>query len=384
MILSKERDPGRHAGRARAIRTGSRSGPRPSSRHPPNEQVDEVVFAYSDLSPRGRDARHRSRSPPAPTSVSSGRLDDVRARSRSSPCARCPHRLRQEPDQPRVGAAPARRRTEGRAGASSDAVRRPRAMRVQRFATLEDIDASHPTIEEREEYERPSRMGMVVYAGVDYGAILGGPRRRPTSIIWDGGNNDFSFYLPTCSIAVVDPLRAGPRARLPPGRGEPADGRRRRRQQGRHRRRRTRSTPSSPMSANVEPTAAVIRAASPVTLEAGPSLAGKRVLVIDDGPTITHGGMSFGAGTVAARKRGATVLGRSPALRGRLDRRDVRTYPHIDRWSRRWATGTSSSPTWRRRSAPRVRRRRRRHADRSRARARDRPSDPPSDLAPQS
>ena len=91
------------------------------------------------------------------------------------------------------------------------------AMRVQRFATLEDIDASHPTIEEREEYEAPVRMGMVMYAGVDYEAILREAEEEADVIIWDGGNNDFPFFEPDVFIIVVDPLRPGHELRYHPG-----------------------------------------------------------------------------------------------------------------------------------------------------------------------
>ena len=91
------------------------------------------------------------------------------------------------------------------------------AMRVQRFATLEDIDASTPTIEEREEYEAPVRMGMVMYAGVDYEAILREAEEEADVIIWDGGNNDFPFFQPDLFIVVVDPLRPGHELRYHPG-----------------------------------------------------------------------------------------------------------------------------------------------------------------------
>jgi predicted GTPase len=178
-------------------------------------------------------------------------------------------------------------------------------MRVQRFGTLADIDASQPTVEEREEYETPVRMGMVMYAGVDYQDILRQAEQEADVIIWDGGNNDFPFYAPDLLITVVDPLRPGHELLYHPGevnlrmadvvvvnKIDSAD-----------------LDSVAQVVANIEttnPRAAVVRAASPVTLEGGPSLAGKRVLVVEDGPTITHGGMPFGAGTVAARHAGAT------------------------------------------------------------------------------
>jgi len=181
------------------------------------------------------------------------------------------------------------------------------AMRVQRFATLDDIDRSHPTIEEREEYEAPVRMGMVMYAGVDYAAILHQAEEEADVVIWDGGNNDFSFYVPDILITVVDPLRPGHELKYHPGETnlrmadvvvvnkiDSAD-----------------AEAVGRVIANIEaanPRARIVRAASPVVLEDGPSLVGSRVVVVDDGPTLTHGGMPFGAGTVAARQGGALEL----------------------------------------------------------------------------
>jgi predicted GTPase len=181
------------------------------------------------------------------------------------------------------------------------------AMRVQRFATLADIDASSPTIEEREEYEAPVAMGMVMYAGVDYEAILRQAEAEADVVIWDGGNNDFSFYAPDLTITVVDPMRPGHELLYHPGETNlrladvivvnkvdtaPAVG-------------------VDEVVANagwVNPKALVVKAESPVTLGPGPDLTGKRVLVVEDGPTITHGGMPFGAGTVAAKQAGAGEL----------------------------------------------------------------------------
>jgi predicted GTPase len=180
-------------------------------------------------------------------------------------------------------------------------------MRVQRFASLEDIDASDPTIEEREEYEEPVRLGMTMFAGVDYAAILAAAEEEADVIIWDGGNNDFPFLAPDVLITVVDPLRPGHEVAYHPGEVNlrmadvvvvnKVDA----------------ATPHAveEVVGNVErlaPTATVVLAASPVTLEGGRDLAGARVLVVEDGPTITHGGMPFGAGTVAARAAGATDL----------------------------------------------------------------------------
>jgi predicted GTPase len=177
------------------------------------------------------------------------------------------------------------------------------AMRVQRFATLEDIDASNPTIEEREEYEVPVRMGLLLYAGVDYGDILDQAAAEADVIVWDGGNNDLPFYRPDIHIVVVDPLRPGHELAYHPGEAnlrmadvvivnkvDSAD-----------------RTDVDQVLANIEaanPKAVIIEAASPVELDPGPPLHDARVLIVEDGPTITHGGMPYGAGTVAARDAG--------------------------------------------------------------------------------
>jgi len=181
------------------------------------------------------------------------------------------------------------------------------AMRVQRFATLDDIDASHPTIEEREEYEEPVRMGMVMYAGVDYEAILRQAETEADVVIWDGGNNDFPFYAPDLLVVVADALRPGHELRYHPGetnlrmadvvvinKVDSAE-----------------AHNVEQVLANVEavnPMATVVFAKSPPTLDPGPELLGAYVLVVDDGPTLTHGEMPFGAGLVAARNAGAAKI----------------------------------------------------------------------------
>jgi len=181
------------------------------------------------------------------------------------------------------------------------------AMRVQRFATMADIDAADPTVEEREEYEVPVELGMVMYAGVDYGAILARAEEDADVIVWDGGNNDFPFYAPDLHVTVTDPLRAGHELAYHPGETNlrmadvvvvnKVDA--------------ARAEDVERVLADVaavNPHATVIRAESPVTLDPGPTLEGARVLVVEDGPTLTHGGMAFGAGTVAAREAGAAEL----------------------------------------------------------------------------
>jgi len=181
------------------------------------------------------------------------------------------------------------------------------AMRVQRFATLDEIDASDPTVEEREEYEEPVRMGMVMYAGVDYEAILRQAEAEADVVIWDGGNNDLPFFAPDLLIVVVDPLRPGHELLYHPGetnlrmadvvvvnKVDSAE-----------------AHNVEQVVENVEaanPMATIIFAKSPPKLDSGPELLGRPVLVVDDGPTLTHGEMPFGAGLVAARKAGASRI----------------------------------------------------------------------------
>ena len=193
------------------------------------------------------------------------------------------------------------------------------AMRVQRFATLEEIDASHPTVEEREEYEEPVRMGMVMYAGVDYEAILRQAEEEADVVIWDGGNNDFPFYKPDLLIVVADPLRPGHELLYHPGETNlrMADVV-------------VINKVDSAEAHNVEQVLENIEAVNPMAkvdlrevaadARRGPRPArASYVLVVDDGPTLTHGEMPFGAGLVAARKRGRGEDRRPAAVRGRLD-----------------------------------------------------------------
>ena len=172
------------------------------------------------------------------------------------------------------------------------------------FATIEDIDASDPTVEEREEYEAPVREGMVMWAGVDYAEILHGAEAEADVIVWDGGNNDFPFFRTDLMLTVLDPLRPGHELEYHPGETNllmadvllvnkidsagPE-----------------RAVAAVAAAQAVNPDAVVIRAESPVVLDAGPEVAGQRVLVIEDGPTLTHGEMAYGAGHVAATRLGA-------------------------------------------------------------------------------
>lgn len=181
------------------------------------------------------------------------------------------------------------------------------AQRVQRFATLEDLAKHRCTIEEMEEYEPHIRNGAVVYAGVDYAAILAEVEREADAIVWDGGNNDTPFYKPDLWIAVADPHRPGHETSFFPGSinferadlilinkvdtAEPKN-----------------VTAVEAAARRVNPRAEVVTAASPVSVPRPEDIRGKRVLVIEDGPTLTHGHMKYGAGIVAARKWGAASI----------------------------------------------------------------------------
>ncbi|MGE5676136.1 MAG: cyclic 2,3-diphosphoglycerate synthase [Mycobacterium leprae] len=178
---------------------------------------------------------------------------------------------------------------------------------VQRFATYADLDKHHCTIEEREEYEPHIDLGAVIYAGVDYGAILREAEKEADVIIWDGGNNDFSFYAADLYITVADPHRPGHELTYHPGETNM----------------RladvvviNKIETASPEGiakvresiAAVNPKAIVVDAASPIFVENGSQIRGRRVLVVEDGPTLTHGEMKYGAGIIAARKFGAAEL----------------------------------------------------------------------------
>jgi predicted GTPase len=272
------------------------------------EGVDEVVLSYSDLS--HEDVMHRA------SRVLAAGADFTLLG---------PQGMMLEAAKPVVavtavrtgcGKSPTSRRIGSvllAAGLRVGLVRHPmpygdlEAMAVQRFTSIEEIDAAHPTLEEREEYEIPVSMGMTVYAGVDYAAVLELAQTESDVLIWDGGNNDLPFFRPDLHVVVTDPLRAGHEVTYHPGetnllradvvvvnKVDSAD-----------------QHDVERVLRHVEeanPLATVITARSPVTLAPGPSIEGKRVLVIEDGPTLTHGGMAFGAGTVAALKEGAAEL----------------------------------------------------------------------------
>src|SRR5512135_298387 len=178
---------------------------------------------------------------------------------------------------------------------------------VQRFADYEDLDEQETTIEEREEYEPHIDNGVIVYAGVDYEKILRAAEKEVDIILWDGGNNDFPFFVPDYQIVVADPHRAGHELKYYPGetnarladvfiinKVDTAD-------------------PDNVITVRenlrkLNPRAIQIEAASPLFVDDPTAIRGKRVLVIEDGPTLTHGEMAYGAGYVAARRFGAKEI----------------------------------------------------------------------------
>ncbi len=178
---------------------------------------------------------------------------------------------------------------------------------VQRFATFEDLDRHDCTIEEREEYEPHLVNGIIVYAGIDYAAILAQAEQEAEIIVWDGGNNDTPFYKPDLWIVVTDPHRAGHERDYFPGtiNFERADliliNKVDSAEEGDIR--------TIEMNAkNINPGATVVRARSPLDVPDAEAIRGKRVLAVEDGPTTTHGGMPFGAGVLAARQNGAAEI----------------------------------------------------------------------------
>ncbi len=200
--------------------------------------------------------------------------------------------------------------------------------KVQRFATIEDLKKHDCTIEEMEEYEPHIDRGSVVFAGIDYKAILNKAEKEADIILWDGGNNDMPFYKPDLFLVVVDPHRPGHELLFYPGESnllmadvvvinkmdtaEPEN-----------------IATVKANIASVNPGATIIEAASPVTVEKPDVIKGKRCLVVEDGPTLTHGGMKFGAGIVAAEKFGATeVVDPRPWITGTIAE-TFESYPDI-------------------------------------------------------
>jgi predicted GTPase len=203
-----------------------------------------------------------------------------------------------------------------------------KAQAVQRFAAMADLAGARCTLEEREEYEPHLAIGHTIYAGVDYGRILDLAQAENDLILWEGGNNDFPFYHPDWQICLVDPLRPGHESAFHPGEAtlRMAD---------------TvvivKTDSAAPEAvacvrvsiARLNPSARVIAAASPAVLDDAAAVRGRRVVVVEDGPTVTHGGMAWGAGWLAASRAGATIVDPRPWAAPKIAAAYAR-YPHLD------------------------------------------------------
>ncbi len=271
-------------------------------------EVDDVVFSYSDVS-------HEYVMHKGSEALAAGANfvllgpNDTMLEARVPVVSVCAVRTGSGKSQTTRAIA----QTLKEAGKRVVAVRHPmpygdlEAQRVQRYATLEDLERYETTIEEREEYEPHITTGTIIYAGVDYGDILEQAQAECDVLIWDGGNNDLPFYRPTVHIVVADPLRAGHETSYHPGEANlrMADV----------------IVINKMDSASIEqvnalmktihvlnPAAKLVKANSRVTVDDPSAISGKRVLVVEDGPTLTHGEMKFGAGVVAARAHGAADI----------------------------------------------------------------------------
>ncbi|MCE9536950.1 MAG: cyclic 2,3-diphosphoglycerate synthase [Nitrospirae bacterium] len=292
-------------------------------------KVDQVIFAYSDVSHEAvMHQASRVLAAGADFSLLGGRRTMVAAKKPVvSVCA----------VRTGAGKSPATRKIASllrEEGLRVAVIRHPMPygdlakQAVQRFACLEDLRAADCTIEEMEEYEPHIREGHVVFAGVDYERILREAEREADVLVWDGGNNDVPFFLSDLEIVLVDPHRAGHERTYFPGevnllRADVLV--------------LTKMDTASPEQvrearANIRqlnPKATVIETAMPVTVDHPHLIKGKRVLVIEDGPTLTHGGMSFGAGVLAARQQGAgELVDPRPYAVGTIQQTFAQ-YPHI-------------------------------------------------------
>ncbi len=294
-----------------------------------SEAVDEVVFAYSDVA--HVDVMHK-----ASMVLAAGadfRLLGPNATELRAPVpvvAVCAVRTGcgKSPTSRLVG------RVLTDAGLRVGLVRHPMpygdldAQRVQRFATQADIDAADPTIEEREEYELPVAQGITTWAGVDYAAILEQAAAEADVLIWDGGNNDLPFFAPDLLLVVADALRPGHETTYHPGEAvlRRADVVLVNKVGGAD------LTVVERLVTDIgvaNPTAVIVRAESPVVLDEGPDLAGRRVLCVEDGPTTTHGGLARGAAVVAAEAAGALVVDGRDVAAGAIADTYAR-FPHLD------------------------------------------------------
>jgi predicted GTPase len=270
--------------------------------------IDQVVFSYSDVS-------HMHVMHAASSAMAAGADFRLLGPRSTMLQARCPV-IAVCATRTGAGKSPTTARVAsilGERGIRPVVVRHPMPygdlvqQAVQRFASRSDLDAADLTIEEREEYERHIDAGRVLYAGVDYGQILKQAETEADVILWDGGNNDFPFYRPDCMIVVVDPHRADHGLEYHPGETclRMADV----------------VVINKVETATIEqlatartvvdttnPGVVTVEAASPITVEEPGRIRGRRVLVVEDGPTLTHGGMAFGAGWIAARRFGAAEI----------------------------------------------------------------------------
>ncbi|MFQ6094154.1 MAG: cyclic 2,3-diphosphoglycerate synthase [bacterium] len=200
--------------------------------------------------------------------------------------------------------------------------------KVERFGSYDDLERYECTIEEREEYEPHIARGFVVYAGVDYGAILQEVEKEADLVVWDGGNNDLPFYRPDVHIVVADPHRAGHELRYHPG----ETNLRMAHAVVINKETTAEHTAIEKVKRNirqVNPKAVIVDAESPIYMDDPTVVKGKRVLVVEDGPTLTHGGMGYGAGTIGARRFGATeIVDPRPGAVGSIAE-TFKRYPHI-------------------------------------------------------
>ncbi len=294
------------------------------------ERVDDVMLAYSDL-PHVEVMHKASIALAAGASFLLGGPRETMLRSTRPVISVCAVRTG-------AGKSPLTRyisRTLRGMGKRIAIVRHPMpygdlaAQAVQRFASLEDLDRANCTIEEREEYEPHLREGAVVFAGVDYEPILRRAEGEADIVLWDGGNNDLPFYAPDLSFVVADPHRAGHELLYHPGEANfrmaqaivvsktdsaPAEN--------------VRTVEAN--AARVNPGAKKLRGGLTLTAEGTDRLRGRRVLVVEDGPTVTHGGLGFGAGTLVARRSGAEILDARAFAVGSIAR-VYEEYPHLER-----------------------------------------------------
>ncbi|MGE0455358.1 MAG: cyclic 2,3-diphosphoglycerate synthase [Vicinamibacteria bacterium] len=295
------------------------------------EEVDEVVFAYSDV-------EHATVMHAASRALAAGAdftlLGPERTMLRSKRPVIAVSAARTGCGKSQTSRFLSRRLRD--AGLRVAVLRHPMPygdlakQRVQRFASLADLDAARCTNEEREEYEPHIEIGNVVWAGVDYRQIMERAEREADLLIWDGGNNDFPFLRPDLHVAITDALRPGHVDSHHPGEAvirmadvvvvnktDAAAG----------------ADVQRVIDAVVRlnPNARIVRAASPVTLEHAELVHGRRVIVVEDGPTLTHGGMPYGAGFVAAVRAGAAEIVDPRQVAAPLIAEVYARYPHMGR-----------------------------------------------------